>query len=191
MNVTHFDPYFYIPCPRGFTSNELEPFKNYLNVRLCDHIHIPTLNRLHRKFQGVTTSYEQNLSRSKVFGATKETHLSVSSRSLPSTRGIYPRFEISTVQAPRVSRPYLSTRVFERGQCSYRDMFGAVVPTFESNIAYTLRFMIDTKVVGMNWIEVPAGNYTLVSAKKSKCQIEIFVRYVCPRNTSPVGIQEE
>ena len=37
--------------------------------------------------------------------------------------------------------------------------------------------MIDTKVVGMNWIEIPAGNYTLVHARKSKCQIEISVRY--------------
>ena len=67
--------------------------------------------------------------------------------------------------------------------------------TFESNIAYTLRFMIDTKVcclthplaatnppqvVGMNWIEIPAGQYTLLEGKdrKSHCQIELSVRQV-------------
>ncbi|KAG1886473.1 DNA-directed DNA polymerase [Suillus subluteus] len=56
---------------------------------------------------------------------------------------------------------------------------GQPYSTFESNIAYTLRFMIDTKVVGMNWIEIPAGQYKLVSEKdkKSTCQIELKVRW--------------
>lgn len=86
-------------------------------------------------------------------------------------------------------------RLFERGECGFRDFFptGQPCSTFESNIAYTLRFMIDTKVwttcreyseitlpqvVGMNWIEIPAGQYKLVSEKdkKSTCQIELKVR---------------
>lgn len=36
------------------------------------------------------------------------------------------------------------------------------------------------QVVGMNWIEVPAGKYTLIprsKAKKSTCQIELEMRY--------------
>jgi hypothetical protein len=36
--------------------------------------------------------------------------------------------------------------LFERGECTWNDLFTGIVPTFESNIAYTLRFMIDTKV---------------------------------------------
>ncbi|KAG2748452.1 hypothetical protein P692DRAFT_201790083 [Suillus brevipes Sb2] len=71
--------------------------------------------------------------------------------------------------------------LFERGECGFRDFFptGQPCSTFESNIAYTLRFMIDTKVVGMNWIEIPAGQYKLVSEKdkKSTCQIELKVRW--------------
>ncbi|KAG2053704.1 hypothetical protein BDR06DRAFT_952548 [Suillus hirtellus] len=71
--------------------------------------------------------------------------------------------------------------LFERGECGFRDLFptGQPCSTFESNIAYTLRFMIDTKVVGMNWIEIPAGQYKLVSEKdkKSTCQIELKVRW--------------
>lgn len=35
---------------------------------------------------------------------------------------------------------------FERAQVDYNDMFRDEVMTYESNIAYTLRFMIDTKV---------------------------------------------
>lgn len=37
-------------------------------------------------------------------------------------------------------------RLFERAQIDFRDMFTQEVMTYESNIAYTLRFMIDTKV---------------------------------------------
>ncbi|KAJ7224475.1 DNA polymerase family B-domain-containing protein [Mycena pura] len=70
--------------------------------------------------------------------------------------------------------------MFERNECHY-DYFATDRPiaTFESNIAYTLRFMIDTKVVGMNWIEVPAKKYTVLSEKdrKSHCQLEINVKY--------------
>ena len=32
--------------------------------------------------------------------------------------------------------------------------------TFESNVLFALRFMIDHDVVGGNWVELPAGQYT-------------------------------
>lgn len=37
-------------------------------------------------------------------------------------------------------------RLFERGQVEYKGLFHQETMTYESNIAYTLRFMIDTKV---------------------------------------------
>ncbi|KZT70718.1 hypothetical protein DAEQUDRAFT_162972 [Daedalea quercina L-15889] len=69
--------------------------------------------------------------------------------------------------------------IFERGECSFRDLFNGQVATYESNVQFTLRFMIDTKVVGMNWIEVPARTYKLTpeNKKKSHCQIELTVRW--------------
>ena len=71
-----------------------------------------------------------------------------------------------------------SPRIFERGECSFRDLFTDTTTTYESNVQFTLRFMIDRKVVGMNWIEVPAGSYTLApeAKKRSHCQIELSVR---------------
>ncbi|KAF7770588.1 hypothetical protein Agabi119p4_6562 [Agaricus bisporus var. burnettii] len=70
--------------------------------------------------------------------------------------------------------------LFERAECQFQGLFPSEpVPTFESNIVFTLRFMIDTKVVGMNWIEVPPGKYKLVTSqhKRSHCQIELRMRY--------------
>ncbi|KAJ8455480.1 hypothetical protein ONZ45_g18936 [Pleurotus djamor] len=70
-------------------------------------------------------------------------------------------------------------RVFEKGECDYHGLFQDVVPTFESNLQFVLRFMIDMKVVGMNWIEVPAGGYHLRTGKEkqSHCQIELELPY--------------
>ncbi|KAF9649950.1 hypothetical protein BDM02DRAFT_3227677 [Thelephora ganbajun] len=144
MNITHFDPYFYVPCPRGFASDDLEPFKNYLNeVSGGDYV--------------VRTEL---IKKQTLWGYKGDTPVNF--------------IRIITIDArnlPKVRDKCIPT------QCSYQDLFGGVVPTFESNIVYTLRFMIDTKVVGMNWIEVPAGNYTLIHTKRSKCQIEIFIRW--------------
>lgn len=52
------------------------------------------------------------------------------------------------------------------------------VLTFD-NIQYLLRFMIDTGLAGMAWVEAKAGKYKLVSEqdKLSNCQIEAIVDY--------------
>lgn len=49
--------------------------------------------------------------------------------------------------------------------------------------------MIDTKVVGMNWIEVPAGKYNIYSPsqKRSTCQLEIGMRYDAFISHAPEG----
>ena len=53
-------------------------------------------------------------------------------------------------------------------------------PTYESNIPYALRYMIDAGIVGGCWVELPASTYTLVStdsARTSHCQIEAHVGF--------------
>ncbi len=47
--------------------------------------------------------------------------------------------------------------------------------------------MIDTRVVGMNWIEIPAGNYSLRTEKSSCCQIELDVEWDAFVSHTPVG----
>ncbi|KAF7308685.1 DNA polymerase [Mycena chlorophos] len=78
--------------------------------------------------------------------------------------------------------------LFERNECRYQ-YFQQDTPiaTFESNIAYTLRFMIDTKVVGMNWIEIPANKYIVKDRPKSHCQLEISVKYQDIISHAPEG----
>ncbi|PFH51036.1 hypothetical protein AMATHDRAFT_75228 [Amanita thiersii Skay4041] len=61
--------------------------------------------------------------------------------------------------------------------------------TFESNLLFVLRFMVDTKVVGMNWIEVPAGKYKVVSEenRKTHCQLEITMKHDAFISHAPEG----
>lgn len=50
--------------------------------------------------------------------------------------------------------------------------------TYESNILFALRFMVDCNVVGGNWIEVPAGKYQKTSRNLSYCQLEFDCLYL-------------
>ncbi|KAJ3307302.1 DNA-directed DNA polymerase delta [Kappamyces sp. JEL0829] len=50
--------------------------------------------------------------------------------------------------------------------------------TFESNIPFTLRYMIDAKIQGMSWVELPKGSYRPRQAGRvSTCQIEVDIHY--------------
>jgi DNA polymerase delta subunit 1 len=53
------------------------------------------------------------------------------------------------------------------------------VTTFESNVPFVLRYMIDRGIVGGGWLEAPAGSYGVVpeSKKTSNCQIEFDIVY--------------
>ncbi|KAI0334514.1 hypothetical protein GY45DRAFT_1318071 [Cubamyces sp. BRFM 1775] len=155
-HVTDFLPYFYIATPRGFSTDDVEPFVRYLNggnpggpVRQIELVQKRSL----WGYRG-----DDWVSFLKITVADQ--------RSLPRIRGL-----------------------LERGECKFGELFNGEVATFESNIAYTLRFMIDTRVVGMNWIEVPAGQYTILEGKnkRSRCQIELAVRWDKFKSHAPDG----
>jgi len=64
---------------------------------------------------------------------------------------------------------------------NYKGLWSGVekgVRTFDS-IQYVLRFMIDTSISGMSWVEVPFGKYHMVNTRDrhSNCQIEASVHY--------------
>lgn len=55
--------------------------------------------------------------------------------------------------------------------------------TFESNVLFVLRFMIDCGVVGGCWVSAPAGKYEVGGTKEramlSTCQIDIHLNFKC------------
>lgn len=70
------------------------------------------------------------------------------------------------VALPKLIAP--TKRLLEEGKVSAP---GVVPPSsgyraFEANIDFEIRFMADTKVVGCNWIELPAGKYSVRNSGK-------------------------
>lgn len=51
--------------------------------------------------------------------------------------------------------------------------------TYESNVAFVLRYMIDNDISGANWIELPAGKYTIrpFNENVSRCNIEVDITF--------------
>ncbi|CEQ42183.1 SPOSA6832_03981 [Sporobolomyces salmonicolor] len=156
MHVRGFLPYFWVAAPRGFVNADCVPLLEHLNL-------LPFTSRLIANIQAAH------------FNGTRPVRaVSIANkRSLWGYKGdaVSPFVKITVCD----TKSYPKVRnAFERGEVVYKDFFdGSALMTFESNIAYTLRFMIDHHIVGMNWIELPAGGYTLKKDKTSNCQIEV------------------
>eukprot|EP00796_Vickermania_ingenoplastis_P004443 gene4443-3242_t len=60
-------------------------------------------------------------------------------------------------------------------------------PTFESNVIFPMRFMVDNNIYGANWISLPAGSFTPHPNKTSVCQVEVCCSYEHVINHEPVG----
>ncbi|KAG9119515.1 DNA-directed DNA polymerase delta, partial [Ceratobasidium sp. 392] len=161
-HVTDFLPYFYIATPRGFDPNETRSFMDHINgqTQAGAVVRIETVQRRS------LWSYRLN------------------ARGADETS---PFLKI-VLADPRLI-DFACSRLFDRGECDYQDLFPGSVVTYESNIAYELRFMIDTHIVGMNWVEVPAGSYDMraSSYKVSTCQLEFDVRYDALLSHAPEG----
>ncbi|KAF4617118.1 hypothetical protein D9613_005965 [Agrocybe pediades] len=68
-------------------------------------------------------------------------------------------------------------RVLTSGQGLYKDLFTSVGDTFEADVPYFMRFMVDNQVNAMTWLRIEPGNYEIIPAeeKVSHCQVEIKV----------------
>uniref|UniRef100_T1K7Q7 DNA polymerase delta catalytic subunit n=1 Tax=Tetranychus urticae TaxID=32264 RepID=T1K7Q7_TETUR len=64
------------------------------------------------------------------------------------------------------------------------------IQCFERNIVFFIRFMVDTKIVGFDWIELPAGECTVRSYKDAKyfrCQYEFDTPWIKFASYAPEG----
>ncbi|KTW29650.1 hypothetical protein T552_00859 [Pneumocystis carinii B80] len=77
--------------------------------------------------------------------------------------------------------------LFERGDINFNNMFPPQYITFESNLPYTLRFMIDASITGMSWIKLPKTKYLIANEKTSNCQLEVFVDWKDLESFQPEG----
>ncbi|KAH7377505.1 DNA polymerase family B-domain-containing protein [Cadophora sp. MPI-SDFR-AT-0126] len=151
LHVTDFLHYLYVAAPVNFTRSDCDGFKAYLDSQLATHQ--PAIHSVQIVLRENLYGFQGNQQN--------------------------PYIKI-TVNDPKFINKVRS--VIEQGTANYKGMWkgsgdGGIL-TFDS-IAYVLRFMIDCKISGMSWVEVPAENYTMIpeNERHSNCQIEAWVSY--------------
>lgn len=77
--------------------------------------------------------------------------------------------------------------IFERGDINFNNMFPPQYMTYESNIPYVLRFMIDASITGMSWIKLPKTKYLIINEKNSNCQLEVSISWENLKSFQPEG----
>lgn len=150
LHVTDFAHYLYVAAPISFQRHDCEPFKSYLESNIAQH---------QPAIQSVQMVLRENL---YGFQGNQQN----------------PYLKIYVTDPKYISKVRTT---LEQGNVNYKGMWktrdGGIL-TFDS-IQYVLRFMIDCKISGMSWVEVPAKAFKLISPyeRQSNCQIEAEVTY--------------
>jgi DNA polymerase delta subunit 1 len=152
-HVRGFVPYFYVEMPQGMDKNDLTWFKEFLAQQLQ--------NKGMKKKEDMDYIHEV-------------TH--VRSRSLMNYHFDKDRdFLVIYVGMPGFVKPLRT--ILEKGVHIPRLNTFKRFLTYESNILFVLRCMIDKSIVGANWIELPAHKYHVRDQKEKTghSQIEVDV----------------
>eukprot|EP01104_Vermistella_antarctica_P006744 TRINITY_DN17448_c0_g1_i1.p1 TRINITY_DN17448_c0_g1~~TRINITY_DN17448_c0_g1_i1.p1 ORF type:complete len:1124 (+),score=279.27 TRINITY_DN17448_c0_g1_i1:349-3372(+) len=155
--VHGFMPYFWVPSPPGLKESQIDDFRAAFNR---------ALERNHNLRQA---GYHGNEPCLAIGWAQKESIMGFhNNKKLPFLR--------ITMAMPRLVAT--GRNCVENG-FHVNGLGDVALSSYESNVPFVLRFMIDQDVVGGNWLEIPAGMYKLHgdNTKESHCQIEASVCY--------------
>ncbi|KAF8195471.1 ribonuclease H-like domain-containing protein [Pholiota molesta] len=67
--------------------------------------------------------------------------------------------------------------IFTSGHCQYRDLFTSPELSYEASVPYFLRFMLDTSIASMTWLQLPQEEYEIIPPERrvSCCQLEVSI----------------
>lgn len=145
LRVHGFTPYFYVAAPRGLTEGGVRDIAN----------------ELEHKCRSMARSLES--SGRCIVGIERIQRRSVLYYKPADDENEFLRISVRTPELVRVAA----------GLLSQGSVTGRIFDVFESSVDFVLRFMIDVKMMGCSWVEVPAGSYeiALSSADTSHTQI--------------------
>ena len=150
LHVTGFLHYLYIAAPTNFQPSDCKGFQSWLDTQVG-------------QYEPVIHSVEVVL-REDLYGFQNNTRS--------------PYLKITVKDHSKIARV---RNLLENKAPIYKGFWKNVnvddgVKTFDS-IAYILRFMIDTRISGMSWVQAPAKKYTMIPERdrQSNCQIEAEV----------------
>ncbi|XP_028123065.1 DNA polymerase delta catalytic subunit isoform X1 [Camellia sinensis] len=160
-HVHGFEPYFYISCPPGMGPDDISHFHQILEGRMREanrNNRVPKIVRRIEMVQRRSIMYYQQQDSQPFLRIVVALPTMITS-----CRGILDR----------------GIQIDGLGMKSFM--------TYESNVLFALRFMIDCNIVGGNWIEVPAGKYRKSAKNLSYCQLEFDCLYSDLISHAPEG----
>ncbi|KAF9483487.1 ribonuclease H-like protein [Pholiota conissans] len=83
--------------------------------------------------------------------------------------------------------------IFMSGRCQYRDLFSSPELSYEASIPYFLRFMLDTNILCMTWLQLPKNEYNVIltAERVSCCQQEVSISLESLRICHVIDDQEK
>merc|ERR1719450_1924461 len=160
-HVHGFHPYIYLPAPAGITKDNLSVFRKALNTALVADIK----NNSYGIVDAVLSC--EIVNKSTIYGI--------------QGNKMIPYIKI-TLAIPKLIAA--SKRLMEKGEVKVPGIGDFIGRPFEANIDFEIRFMADSQVVGCNWIELPAGSWSLRDSKKkgdqgytSRSQLEVDIAW--------------
>ncbi|KAG9342853.1 hypothetical protein JZ751_015060 [Albula glossodonta] len=162
-HIHGFTPYFYIPAPAGFSSCHLSDFQNELNTAVLNSM------RSNKDNLSVAVLAVDITRKESIYGF----------------HGQQPQdFLRITMATPRLIAP--AKRLLEQG-FKFGPFPSKGHTSYEANIDFAIRFMVDSDITGCCWIQLPVGRYTVreergkrgtvshLPCKVSLCQYEVDV----------------
>ncbi|XP_033645764.1 DNA polymerase delta catalytic subunit-like [Asterias rubens] len=159
-HIHGFSPYFYVPAPDKFDPSHCRSFQDALNKVVLS----------------VLRSNKDNISQA-VLAVEPVTKESIYGYHGPN--GMRPFLKI-TLAYPKLIAP--TKRILEEGFTVPNLYTHRGYQTYESNIDFEIRFMVDNDVLGCNWIKIPATKYQVRTQKTSpapvsQCQMEVDIAF--------------
>ncbi|KAK7098957.1 DNA polymerase delta catalytic subunit-like [Littorina saxatilis] len=167
-HIHGFHPYFFVPAQPNFKKEDCGKFKDALDGAVKRDM------RSNREEVVHTVLAVDYVMKESIYGY----H---GNRQIPYLK--------ITMAIPRLIAP--SKRLLEQGfTCPGYPAYG--YQTYESNIDFEIRFMVDCNVVGCNWIQLPAGKYRVrqqqggggarpsdsgAQIPRTRCQLEVDISW--------------
>lgn len=183
VHVHNFEPYFYVNAwTESLQQHDLIDFGQALNQALLGQIRGQEIKNIRQAVKDVQVVQD----RRSVWGYRSQSQV----------------FLKITVALP--SFVATARRLVEKGlQMGSRSL--PALSTYESNIPFVLRFMVDRKISGGSWVSLPAGTYKVRASAKtlkqstvtpaglepiSHCQLECDVDYSDVVAHAPEGVYQ-
>ncbi|BAM39390.1 DNA polymerase delta catalytic subunit [Theileria orientalis strain Shintoku] len=173
VSLQNFNPYFYIEKPAALLDRHFDDLKELFTRHLSEQ------NQFKRSLRYVLDIQKVRLTSLMLYDENSEKDFLKITVSVPRM--------VSNLRTFIESGIYL--KVYDQDRNEVRVAFSR--QTYEANLPYTLRFLLDCNIVSGSWLKIPKGQYTLVEQpscykvhpskngwdRSSTCSIEVVAEY--------------